>query len=133
MRVMVDANIVISAILFPKSIISGILKHIVLNNNLVLSQNIIDEIKEVFNRKFPHRINEMEIYLKKLPYKLFTLKNIHNDKYPNIRDIDDLPILANAIESNVDIFITGDKDFDDIKIIKPVIMKPNKYKEEYMV
>jgi putative PIN family toxin of toxin-antitoxin system len=33
-------------------------------------------------------------------------------KYPQIRDKDDILLLASAIETNADIFITGDKDFD---------------------
>jgi predicted nucleic acid-binding protein len=52
--------------------------------------------------------------------------------YPKIRDIDDFPVLVAAIESNVDILITGDKDFDEIKIDRPRIMKPRKFADEYM-
>ena len=132
MKIMIDANVIISAILFPKSIISEILKHIILKNKIILSKYTVDEIKDVFERKFPHRVNEMEIFLEKLPYKTFELKEIHNKNYPNIRDINDMPVLVSAIESNVDMLITGDKDFDDIKIKRPIIIKPNKYKEEYM-
>jgi len=47
-------------------------------------------------------------------------------------DIDDLPVLVNAIKSKVDLLITGDKDFDDVVIKKPKIIKPRKYIEEYM-
>jgi predicted nucleic acid-binding protein len=57
-------------------------------------------------------------------------------KYPQVRDKDDIPLLASAIEAEAeaeaDIFITGDKDFDEIKITKPRIMKPRNYIEEYM-
>ena len=129
---MVDANIIVSAILFPKSIVSETVKKIVFYDKLVLCQYTIDEIKKVFNKKFPHRINQMEEFMNKLPYELFSLKKANNKKYPDIRDIDDMPILANAIESNVDIFITGDKDFDEIKIKKPKIINPRKYVDEYM-
>ena len=132
MKIMVDANIIISAILFPKSIISKTLKHIVLNYELILSQYTVNEIKGVFQRKFPHRISEMENYLNKLPYKLFLLNEINSKKYPYIRDKNDMPVLANAVESNANIFITGDKDFNDIKIKKPRIINPKKYEEEFM-
>ena len=132
MKIMVDANIIISAILFPKSIISETIKHIVYSNRIILSQYTIDEIKEVFNRKFPHRINEMEEYLEELPYKLFISRGINYENYPRIRDADDLPVLAYAIESKADIFITGDKDFDEVTIEKPIIMKPKEYKNKYM-
>ena len=132
MKIMVDANVIVSAILFPQSIVSETVKHIVSHNKLVLSQYTIDEIKEVFNKKFPSRIDEMEKFMVKLPYKLFSLKETDSKKYPKIRDIDDLPVLVNAIESNVDLLVTGDNDFDEIIIKKPKIIKPRKYINEYM-
>jgi predicted nucleic acid-binding protein len=95
MKIMLDANIIVSAILFPQSSKTKALEHIVSNYNLVLSQYAVDETEKVFSKKIPH-----ELYL---------LKEI-TDKYPDIRDVDDLPVLANAIESNVDILITGDKE-----------------------
>jgi predicted nucleic acid-binding protein len=75
---------------------------------------------------------EMKEFIQKTPYELFENNKIENKKYPNIRDIDDLPVLINAIESKVDLLITGDKDFDDIIIKKPKIIKPRKYIDEYM-
>jgi len=129
---MVDANILISAILFPQSIISEIVKHIIRNSKMILSQYTVDEVYKVFGRKFSHRINEMESFMEKLPYELFSRKETSIKKYPNIRDINDVPVLKDVIESNVDIFITGDKDFEDIKIRTPKIMKPGKYFEEYI-
>jgi hypothetical protein len=38
---------------------------------MILSKYTVDEIRDVFNRKFPHRINEMEIFMEKLPYKIW--------------------------------------------------------------
>jgi predicted nucleic acid-binding protein len=70
--------------------------------------------------------------MEKVPYELFILKKREDKKYPNIRDIDDLPVLANAIESNVDLLITGDHDFDEIILGKPKIIKPRKYIDEFM-
>ncbi|MCL1813796.1 MAG: putative toxin-antitoxin system toxin component, PIN family [Treponema sp.] len=128
---MVDANIIVSAILFPQSIVAETIKFIVSNHELTLSQYTIDEVKEVFNKKFPHRKKEMKYFIEKLPYKLFSLKEIDNKKYPNIRDIDDLPVLANAIESNIDLLVTGDKDFNEIRIKRPKIMNPRKFLEKY--
>ena len=130
---MVDANIIISAVLFPKSIVANAFKHMIDNYNLVLSKYTIDEVEDVFNEKFPHRINEMRTFMKKISYELFVLGKVDLKKYPKIRDIDDLPVLANAIESKVELFITGDKDFDDVKVEKPKIIKPRKYINEYMI
>ena len=132
MTIMLDANIIISAILFPKSIISETIKHIVANTSIILSQYTIDEVIKVFNKKFPHRIDEMELFFEKLPHRIFPLQKIDSKKYPAIRDIDDVPVLAYAIESKADILLTGDKDFIDVKVEGMKILKPNQYKDEYI-
>jgi putative PIN family toxin of toxin-antitoxin system len=129
---MVDANIIISALLFPNSVVAKAFNHLIENYYLVLSKYTIYEIEDVFNEKFSHRVMEMKKILQKIPYELFENKKIRNKKYPTIRDKNDLPVLINAIESKVDLLITGDKDFDDIIIKKPKIMKPRKYIDEYM-
>ena len=132
MRIMLDANIIITAVLFPQSIISKMIKHMVLNHELTLSQYTIDEIKEVFNKKFKNKMYEMDDFLEKLPYELFSLKEMNYKDYPNIRDIDDLPVLVNAIVSNVNLLVTGDKDFDGIKTKGLKILKPKEYIDGYM-
>ena len=42
----------------------------------------------------------------------------------DIRDIKDYPVLYTAIIEDVDILVTGDKDFTSIDIEKPNIMTP---------
>ena len=48
-----------------------------------------------------------------------------------IRDKDDEKVLYSAILADVDILITGDKDFEEIKIGKPEILKPVEYIRKY--
>ena len=86
----------------------------------------------MFKRKFPDKYSDMELFLEKLPYELFTLEKINIKKYPKVRDMNDIPVLANAIESKADLLITGDKDFDEIKTNRLIIMKPGEYFYEYM-
>jgi predicted nucleic acid-binding protein len=80
---MVDANIVVSAILFPKSVVARAFNHLIDNYNLVLSKYTVDEIEDVFKEKFPHRIIEMKEFMEKTPHELFLLNKFDNKKYPN--------------------------------------------------
>lgn len=50
-------------------------------------------------------------------------------KFFDIRDINDHPVLYTAIIENIDIFITGDKDFLDVEIEMPEIMTPREFLE----
>ena len=42
------------------------------------------------------------------------------------------PILYTAIIEGIDVFITGDKDFDDVEIEKPIIMTITEFENVYM-
>jgi len=132
MRIIVDSNIIISAGLFPESNIAKILARIIKNHKLVLCQYTLDELRNVFEKKFPERIEYLNDFIKKLKYELIDMEIKDYKKYPQIRDIDDMPLLACAIEAKVNLLITGDKDFDGIEIRTPKIIKPIKYIEEYM-
>ena len=129
---MADANIIISAGLFPESIVGKVFAHIVKNHKLVLCQYTIDELTNVFKKKFPERIESLNKFMMKLKYELVNMEIKDYKKYPRIRDRNDIPLLASSIESKVDVLVTGDKDFDEITIEIPKIIKPKKYMEEYM-
>jgi putative PIN family toxin of toxin-antitoxin system len=132
MEIIVDSNIIVSAILFPNSIVAKVFNFILDNHALVLCNYILKEVEDVFLEKFPHKINEMKRFIGGIEYRQFDLGEMNISLYPKTRDIDDFPILVAAIKSNVDILITGDKDFDEIIISRPKIMKPRKFADEYM-
>jgi putative PIN family toxin of toxin-antitoxin system len=122
---MIDTNVLISAILFPGSSPTITLQKVIEKHNLVLCSHIIDEVHIVFERKFPEKIKNLERFLSKLSYELvYTPLDIEMNKYPQIRDNGDLPILVSAILADVDIIITGDKDFQSIEIEKPIVLTP---------
>jgi putative PIN family toxin of toxin-antitoxin system len=129
---MVDTNIIISAGLFPNSIVGNIFMHIMKNHELILSHYTLNELKIVFKKKFSNRIEYINKFLNGLKYELIDIKIINYEEYPEVRDIDDIPVLAYAIESKVEILITGDKDFDGINLEKLQILKPKVYFEKYM-
>lgn len=86
----------------------------------------------VFNKKFKDKLLYLEKFLSKFSFELvYTLQDIETDKYPDIRDIADLPILVSAIIEDVDVIVTGDKDFFDVEIEKPEIITVKEYFERY--
>jgi len=130
---MIDANVLYSALYKPNSIVAKIVEHIIDNHTLIISKYTISEAETKFIEEYPYMFLELNLLLKSLPDEVFELKSIDKKKYPPMRDIKDIPVLAAAIESKVDIFITGDKDFDDVKIEHPRILKPRQYSDEFMV
>ena len=128
---MLDTNVLISAFVFRSSQMNTVINKITDNHKLVISSFIIEELTEVVKRKFPTKINALDVFLTVLPYELvYTPKNIPEALF-EIRDNMDYPVLYTAIIEEVDILVTGDKDFKDIFIDKPVILTPSEFMEAY--
>lgn len=93
---------------------------------------MIDELHEVIERKFLNKQKDIEKFLMKLPFELvYTPKTIEEHDLFKIRDVDDEKVLYSAIIADVDILLTGDKDFSDIEIEKPEILTPSAFLEKY--
>jgi putative PIN family toxin of toxin-antitoxin system len=122
---MLDTNVLISALLFPKSIAGNLVVKILMDHKLVLCSFIIDELHNVIQRKFESKLDDLKTFLLELSYEMvYTPKKIDKSKYPDIRDEADVPILVSAIIADVDILISGDKDFLGVDIERPQIIVP---------
>lgn len=116
--------------LFPDGKVAKVFSYLLENHTVVISSYSKKECKTVFKKKFPSKIKLLEIFFQGINFEEFTTpKKLNQKEFPKIRDLKDLPVLASAILSDSDILLTGDKDFKDIKIEKPLIFTPAEYYE----
>ena len=122
MRVLIDTNVLFSALVFPNSKPAKALLYIADNHNIVLCEQNLREIREVLQRKAPKYLPAAETLLTELSYELipsmYQIEKI-------MRDETDQPILNAAILHDVDIILTGDKDFLALEIDRPRCMTSN--------
>ena len=131
MRVMLDTNILISSFIFKSKKINELIDELSKNHEIVICSYTIDELKELIDRKFKVDVMYLDEFLRDFPYDLvYSPTNIEKRLF-KIRDDDDYIILHTAIIENVDIFITGDKDFNDVKIERPEIMNVTEFLKKY--
>jgi putative PIN family toxin of toxin-antitoxin system len=116
MRILVDTNILFSAILFPRSKPATALLHTATVHDLVLCDRNLFELRDILKRKAPRALSDAEVLLAELSYELIPAV-YHVEKL--IRDAKDQPILNAAIVSDVDIILTGDKDFLSLDMERP--------------
>ena len=84
---------------------------------------VIEELRVVIDRKFFSKRVALDRFFRELPFELvYTPKVLDQNEFPTVRDTKDSPILATAILENVDVFITGDKDFLVLDIEIPNIV-----------
>jgi uncharacterized protein len=117
MRVIVDTNILISAIIrdnVPEQVIMWLISQPLIE--WIATPDIIDEYKGVLQRK---KFNLPTAIIKQW-FSLFDaeLTLVHPEisvDFP--RDIKDAKFLECALTSHADIFITGDKDFSEAQVL----------------
>ena len=132
MKIFIDTNVLISAARNPNGKpFLAFWKAVTYPNNGIICEQNIDEIRRIFNQKFPHQIPLLEHFLAEiLPHLLIApIPTDELDDEAKIRDICDRPILRAAITAGADVLITGDKDFleADIKALK--VMAINEFLE----
>lgn len=126
MRIMIDTNILLSALVFKSKKMALLIEYVIDKHTMVLCSHIIDEFRNVVTRKSPQYNQVVDILFSKLSYELVFTPNLLGDM-PAIRDEKDKPILASAMLADVDIIITGDKDFYDLEIERPEILSPTDF------
>ena len=112
LRVFVDSNILISAILSATSTAAQVLKVIIEEHQLILCSYSLTEVSRVIEHKFPGLVAKWDAFLTTLEFELsYTPSDLRTIRSPHIRDPKDLPILVSAILAQPDLLITGDQDF----------------------
>lgn len=124
MRVMLDTNVLLSALLFPGERMNRMMQCIFEEYRLVLSSFVIDELFFVVRRKFPAKEKAVDQLLSSMSYELVYTPAEMGTGLFEIRDEKDYPVLYTAIVEDVDVLITGDKDFAEVDIERPEILTP---------
>lgn len=130
MRILIDTNIVLSAILSTEGRTAEALKVAIRDEHTIcLCTYSIDELRIAVKRKFPTKIHALELFLSEFSYELILTPAILPQTLPSIRDVSDLPILASAIVGGVDMLLTGDKDFEAVDVEGLTVISPTKFME----
>jgi len=133
MKIMIDTNILVAALVFKSDFLAKLIQKIIDNHKLIICSYVIDELYSVVRRKNPDKEQALINVINKLKFECIKSPDEidEKDRLFKIRDEKDYIILHTAIIENVDIFITNDKDFSDIDIKRPKIMKPEEFDKEY--
>ena len=132
MRVMLDTNIFISLIFFPSVQTRELARKLTESYQIVVCDYVIEELRLVTERKFLAKRKFLDRFFMELPFELvYTPKELDLNEFPEMRDVKDSPILATAIMENIDVFLTGDKDFFVLDVETPQILTMKEFLEQY--
>ncbi len=82
MRVMLDTNVLISAIVLKSTTLNQMLEMIINEHKLVLSSYVIEELKQVVSRKFKGKLGALDKFLTVLPYEFVYTPDAMDDLSP---------------------------------------------------
>ena len=91
-----------------------------------MKQASVEELIDTFNNKFPQRLNYLNDFLNFILPKMKIIP-VPDEEIPlekKIRDIDDRLILRAAVNAEIDIIISGDKDLLESGVKDPAILTP---------
>lgn len=130
-RILIDTNILISAIVFDKKELELIIRSVSEGDRIYISDHIMEEAYRVFMKKFPEYVEIFEKFISISEIKIIKKKIYKKEisKIKNIRDKYDAHIIACAKQLKCDYIISGDKDLLDYNQNKIRILKTSDYLE----
>lgn len=121
MKILIDTNVLFSALLFPSSKPAQALEVAHGESVLFITSQIFQEFFDVVQRKSPKHYGDAQPFLDTYSFKVIPDEE---EEGKTIRDETDQPILDAAIAYDIDIIITGDKDFLSLKSTHPLCLSP---------
>ena len=128
MRVFLDTNVLVSAFT-TRGICADVVTVVVAEHQLVWGETVLAELTRVLSQKMrmpPATIAEAESFLRQ------EAAVVSQQSKPNVdlRDPDDIPVLAEALEGSVEVLVTGDRDFLELTHDLPIeILSPRGFWE----
>lgn len=132
MRVLIDTNVLISAALNASGVpFQAYVKAASYPNRGMICEQNVDEMKRIFNKKFPNRLMALDKFLSValLTLELVPIPTDEHVLEAQIRDVKDRPILRAAVAAKADVLLTGDRDFLEAGLEKPIVMSPTEFLE----
>ena len=124
MRVLIDTNVLISAALSADGVpFLAYIKAVSYPNRGMICEQNVDEMRRIFNKKFPKRIAALDRFLSAAltALELVPVPADENASETQVRDENDRPILRAAIAAKADILLT------ESGIKSPMIMTPAEF------
>lgn len=127
-----DANVILSAHAFGSNRMQSLLEAITSEHKLIVPEQVLFECIAVTKRKNPEKLEPLERFIAQTSVHVIPMGQIAPRTVEQMRDETDQPILETALAANVDIIISGDKDFHALEIDRPRIMRPADFIAEYL-
>ena len=121
MKILIDTNVLISAFVFGGK--AGCLLELLFDSNytLLISDYVDSEFKSKLEEKWSQKAEKVYSLYHTLP---FVFCESSPTQQGDLRDKKDIPVLSDALYHAADIILSGDKDFLEADLEKPLVYSP---------
>ena len=119
MRILVDTNVLISAMVFggkPRSLLVDLMEK---GHTLLVTSYVRDELHETLLLKWSDKAEKLFGIFEKMEFAF--CDSVDPDYSLQLRDPKDIPVLTDAIYYKADVILSGDKDFLEAKFDHPAV------------
>jgi len=117
-KVFLDTNILVSAFA-TRGLCADVLRHVLAEHELVTAEVVLTELRRVLRMRFrmpPKVIAEIEALLREHE----VIARPSKPPKVEVRDPDDVWVLASAISGKADVLVTNDRDLLDVAAKSPI-------------
>lgn len=129
MRVFLDTNVIISALVFGGGVRRLLVELLESGYELCTSSYVDDELREKLEQKWPSKADKVfDLYIQ---MDIEHIDSANEGSEPGAseallrRDPKDVPVLRDALKARADVLLTGDKDFLATGIGHPMVYSPS--------
>jgi len=128
MRVFLDTNVLVSAVA-TRGLCADVLREILVSHQLVVSASLIAELKNILHTKIEIPQDIISDFVEVLTEDSILSENTKLTNI-DINDEDDILILSSALNGNVELFVTGDKELLELGTVQSMrILSPREFWE----
>jgi len=128
MKVFLDTNVLASAFA-TRGLCSDVLREVFASHDLYTSIEVLEELRGVFKNKFGFPENLIDRIILLL-HREANMASSQEEVEIHIKDEADIPIINAALTAGTHVFVTGDKELQDLaKIGNLEIVSPRKFWE----
>ena len=121
MKILIDTNVLISAFVFGGK--AGCLLELLFDSHytLLISDYVDSEFKSKLEEKWSQKAEKVYSLYHTLP---FVFCESSPTQQGDLRDKKDIPVLSDALYHEAEIILSGDKDFLEADLEKPLVYSP---------
>ena len=129
MRIFLDTNVLVSAAA-TRGLCADVVREVLVSHQLIISEPLLTEVRNALKRKLAVTDEFTRDFIGLLSRD--SLSSTSSPLYDiDIQDADDVIILSSALNGNVDLFITGDKELLELHTLKNMtIVSPRMFWEK---